>query len=232
MSTKLITLNIEGSKHLDRVIPFLKNENADMICLQEIYESDYKEIKKILDMEGLFSYMGDRDIYNDPKNMYKGKWGICFLTKLKIKNIHEHYYHGPFKKNEDISTDSRVLIVAELENCNIATTAFYYTPKGIATKEQIAAFEKMMEYLKKLDKVILCGDFNAPRGGEMFDSFKEYYKDNLPLSIKSTLDPKYHEVGNLNIVVDTIFSSSGINVSEVHAQDGLSDHKAIIGIIN
>ena len=32
---KIVSLNIEGSKHINRVIPFLESEQADVICLQE-----------------------------------------------------------------------------------------------------------------------------------------------------------------------------------------------------
>ena len=40
VSLKLVQLNIEGSKHLDTVIPFLREQRPDVLCLQELWEHD------------------------------------------------------------------------------------------------------------------------------------------------------------------------------------------------
>jgi exonuclease III len=34
--TKIISLNIEEDKHLERVLPFFKHQQADVILLQEV----------------------------------------------------------------------------------------------------------------------------------------------------------------------------------------------------
>jgi|GEM_PF-5115909 hypothetical protein len=44
---RFVSLNIERSKHLDLVIPFLQAQNADVVCLQELMD------KKMVD--GVFS---------------------------------------------------------------------------------------------------------------------------------------------------------------------------------
>ncbi|MEA2056412.1 MAG: hypothetical protein U9O78_01685, partial [Patescibacteria group bacterium] len=51
---KLISVNIEGDKHLDKVLPFLKKEQANVICLQEIYEHQQKNFEKELKMNSFF----------------------------------------------------------------------------------------------------------------------------------------------------------------------------------
>src|SRR3989338_8311574 len=40
VSIKLISLNIERSKHLNVVLPFLKREKPDVVCIQELLERD------------------------------------------------------------------------------------------------------------------------------------------------------------------------------------------------
>ena len=40
MSLKLVSVNIEGKKHLKTVTKFLTKENADMVCLMEVREID------------------------------------------------------------------------------------------------------------------------------------------------------------------------------------------------
>lgn len=41
---RLFSLNIERSRHLNRFIPFLRQYDADVDCLQEVVQSDLEEI--------------------------------------------------------------------------------------------------------------------------------------------------------------------------------------------
>src|SRR3989344_6064631 len=43
----IISLNIERSKHLERVIPFLSREKPDVFCVQEICESDIPLFERV-----------------------------------------------------------------------------------------------------------------------------------------------------------------------------------------
>lgn len=40
---KLISLNIEGHKHIDRQLPFFEIEAPDVLCLQEVFEPDVSD---------------------------------------------------------------------------------------------------------------------------------------------------------------------------------------------
>ena len=48
---KLISLNIEGHKHLERFLPYIKEQKADIICLQEVFESGMELFKKEFGMD-------------------------------------------------------------------------------------------------------------------------------------------------------------------------------------
>ena len=51
---KLISLNIEGDKHLDdKILPFFDKEKPDVLCLQEVFA---KDIQKICQRTGLEKY--------------------------------------------------------------------------------------------------------------------------------------------------------------------------------
>jgi len=39
-SIKIISLNIERSKHIDRILPFLVREQPDVFCVQELCKKD------------------------------------------------------------------------------------------------------------------------------------------------------------------------------------------------
>ncbi len=203
MPIKLVTLNIEGSKHLDRVIPFLTKEKADVICLQEVFLKDFKKISDALCTSGKFFPTTNVNKINKYKIDLNGECGVVLLTNLPNNGIKHHYYFG--SGNSPIFTDGdlidRVLVYTEItknsRTYRIGTTHFTWTPDGKPTEQQWKDFHNLMGFIKNFDDFILCGDFNAPRGREIFTEFTKDLKDNLPKDVVSTLDPKYHRVPTL-----------------------------------
>jgi exonuclease III len=51
---KLISLNINIDQFSNLVFPFLKKENPDVFCLQELLEEDFEKFKKEFDYQGVF----------------------------------------------------------------------------------------------------------------------------------------------------------------------------------
>ena len=45
---KLVSLNIEKDRHLDRIVPFLSEQMPDVFCAQEVYESSIPVIAEAL----------------------------------------------------------------------------------------------------------------------------------------------------------------------------------------
>lgn len=115
---------------------------------------------------------------------------------------------------------------------NIATTHFTWTPDGNPTKQQKEDFGELMRKINPLNQqIILCGDFNAPRGGEIYDTLAKKFTDNVPKNIKSTIDEELHEVKGLQYVVDSIFTGKHYSAKDVKVISGVSDHKAIKAMI-
>ena len=75
---------------------------------------------------------------------------------------------------------------------------------------------------------MLCGDFNAPRGGEIFGLLAQKYKDNVPQKYTTSIDGILHRAGPLPFMVDGLFSTPGYTVSHVEMVCGISDHCALI----
>lgn len=237
MTLKLITLNIEGDKHLGIVITFLKKEKADVVCLQEVFEEDFSVFKKNLKMEGEFFPMCC--VGKEHFRTKAGVVGVAYLTCLKHTPIEWHYYWGDrtIPKHTHATPYSKDLVFAvstvekDGEKYTIGTTHFTWTPHGQANEQQRRDFKSLMKRVKRYDELILCGDFNAPRGREMFTAFTRHFKDHVPTEVDSTLDPHFHNAKSLRYVVDGIFSTHHYSV-KVRVVDGLSDHKALVGIVN
>jgi exonuclease III len=240
---KLITINIEKSKHLERIIPFLQREKPDVLCVQEIIQADVPFIQEALDIDGQMLpttyHLQKGETEANPSQVE----GVALFTNLRRTPIRGYYYSGDGTINTHLQgSNSKVVIHTQISDefgtYNVATTKFKWTPDGKPSITQERHFKKLTQYLTGLTRylpghedIILCGDFNVPRGGPMFKKFAELYKDNLPSDITSTLDPQLHSAAPLELVVDTIFTTPGYIVSNVRVVEGLSDHKAVIAKI-
>ena len=240
---KLITLNIEGSKYLlTRVLPFLKREQPDVICLQEVFAVEVDKIEKILGVHGRFVPMADVDrvTIHTPKPL--GLWGIYLGTRLPTGDLGHQFYKGnathvpKFLENGNHNAPNRVVVWMEVTDGQadyvVATTHAIWSEEGAPTLDQHHYLDKLLKIIHQLPPHILCGDFNAPRGGEIFNRLKKEYRDNIPTTVKTTLDKKFHRAGELNFVVDGMFSHPEYTVKQVRVVDGLSDHMAVVGEVS
>ena len=81
-------------------------------------------------------------------------------------------------------------------------------------------------------RLVLCGDFNAPRGGEIFTRLATQSRDNVPSHYVTSIDPKLHRAGPLQLMVDGLFSTDGYRLSEVVLHNGVSDHCTITAVVH
>ena len=235
---KLVSINIEAAKHLDLVRGFLELENPDVICMQEVFEEDAKFFAKHFDLD--YRYVGMTKKHDTRNSTGLGIWGLAILSRYKILSDHTDFYVG----SEDLletydHTDKggvrKALLCVEVEEDDrkwrFANTHFTWTPNGQPTEDQRVHLEKLLEFLEKYPDIILCGDFNAPRGGEVWSKLALVYKDNIPDTVKTTVDKNNHIAGDLQLVVDGLFTTPEYGVSNVEVLDGLSDHCAIVAEI-
>lgn len=245
MSLKLISLNVEMDRHYDTVIPFLKNENPDVICLQEVLEKDFEMYKRELGVDGFYkpSEYVYSPAYGGPKNE---RHGVAIFAK-KLLNTKYVYYVGseksidtPFEEYfvNGEHPENRVLLIAQVADNNreeftIATTHFTLTHFGEATPLQLGNLELLHAELEKIPEFALAGDFNAPRGNATFDKLATYYKDNIPEEYDTSIDMSMHRNrhNNFKHMVDGLFTTPNYTATNVRLQDGLSDHMATVAEI-
>lgn len=245
---KLISLNIESDKHFDRLRPFFAKEKPDVVCLQEVLKADLDALSEIVFPDGepevIFVPQMDlkkANIFDIPA---RGQWGIAVFSWLKIQAAHFGYYSYskyasegelPDLENDDPNSPHRGYIHVDVEKDNqtfsIANVHFTWSPKGEATEEQREALGNLLALLQDYPQLILCGDFNAPRGRATFNTLAQYYKDNIPENVTTTLDHNLHYAGKLDLVVDGIFTTEHYQANNVRVVDGVSDHCAIVAEI-
>lgn len=232
----LISLNIEKDKHLNRVRNFFNDQGPDVICLQEVFERDFETLKRELNMEGVFAPMahtGDAGFI----------LGVAIFSRFKIISKEVLYYAGD-EKNIPVHDESnnpksynRAVLMASigLENgeiFNIGTTHFTWTYNGEADEFQREDVSRMLSLLDNKKSFILCGDFNAPRGKEIFSIIASKYKDNIPPEYESSIDPDLHRKKDLRLMVDGLFSTPDYKAEDVKLVSGVSDHCAMTANIS
>lgn len=241
MSIKLISVNIERNKHLDTVLPFLEREQPDVLCLQELFENHVAEFEHALSAA---SYFVPMHLEKTGETM-----GLGIFSRLPISDCSAAQYAGergalttfldgtPEEKNK---TSKRILVGATIDSIRILTTHFTWTPDGQADDFQRADVRSLVQDLEKEKDFVLCGDFNAPRGGEIFSLFAARYTDTIPTHYQTSLDPNLHRVGptlfrtqNMHTyMVDGLFSTPAYQVSDVRLEFGVSDHAAVVATID
>lgn len=227
---KLITLNIEKDKHLGRVLPFLMQQNSDVISLQEVLKDDLLAFKKALGVKSAFAPM--KILLTDQGAK---EFGVAVLSKYPFEASSEYYVGTQDSLPEAMpgtpTQTNHVALITTItkddQPYRVINTHFTWTPDGQADDRQRTHLKNLLKILEKLNSFVLVGDFNAPRGREIFSKIAERYKDNLPAFVTTTLDKTYHRAGDLQLVVDGIFSTSNYKVENVQIHEGLSDHKAL-----
>jgi endonuclease/exonuclease/phosphatase family metal-dependent hydrolase len=90
----------------------------------------------------------------------------------------------------------------------------------------------MLGILKDKRQYVLCGDFNASRGGEIYKTLSQCMKDNVPLSYDTSIDPERHRIKGLRAMVDGLFTTPVYGVSDVRLHFGVSDHGALEAVVS
>jgi len=241
---RLTSLNIEGQQHLNLVLPFLRKQESDVICLQEVLEADIHEIQEVtgtnvVEYVPLVQFQGP----NTARMPEVSRWGILYLVKrsLEVVNPKVDFYKKdslqlPIYTPQDPNCVDRAILAATIikngKQYRVITTHFTWSPNGQPIPEQESNMQTLLSLLKKEDEFVFCGDTNAPRGGKIWNMIESNYHDNIPKNVQTTIDRTMHKSSSVgDYVVDCLFSTQQYKVRRVEVANGVSDHMAISGVI-
>src|SRR3989344_3852960 len=248
MSIKLVSVNIERDKHLDRVIPFIQSEKPDVLCVQELNEKNIPLfVATMKSRSHKFSPM-----LRHIKEPGLPAIGVGIFSRLPVRSFGEHYYLGnpdivPEIDHDMLPTDwespaNGALLSAEIvrhtSTFRVATTHFTWSPRGEVTNRQRQDVRAMLDTTLPLGELIFAGDFNAPRGGEIFSFINDHYHDAIPARYKTSIDISLHRAGKerpeelVDKMVDGLFLTPGYRAGGVRLERGVSDHCAVVAHIH
>ena len=234
----IVCLNIERSRHLDRVIPFLAREAPAVACLQEVVADDLPRLQSDAGLDyghfvAMATHPADSRVF-----------GIAILSRTPFAATDALVYAGGgdgrtlFDRatpESKIATCRYAVALATVDLAgrplHIATTHFPWTPDGGTLPFQRVAAEAVISGLRATP-LVLTGDFNAPRGGPIFARFAATWRDCIPPHVTTSLDPVLHRAGPLELMVDGLFTTADYVAANVALHRGVSDHQAITADIN
>lgn len=241
-SLSLVSVNVERSKHLDLILPFLERQAADVVCIQEICERDIPKFEfvlgKILAYAPLTVHPNHERAEVDQNDPVLE--GIAMFSRLSVVKTAVTYYvgseDGARNKPPHRVADDLPFMVCDIEKeraiFRIGTLHFTWTPNGEANDMQRAHLSALLPVLEATGEMVFCGDLNAPRGKEIFGEFAKRYKDNIPEHHSTSIDGSLHRAGQLPYMVDGLFSTPVYRVSGVELVPGVSDHCAIVATVS
>lgn len=238
---KLLSLNIEVDNHLERVTQFFAKENPDVACLQEVFKDDVQKLKDAFGaIDFVFAPMGKSVNENPYRLALRGEYGLLLLSKHPIVSSKTVYYVGsadsiPELIVGDPNTLNRCFIAANIkiaeEIFTVVTTHFTWSPGGKAIPLQRENMKSFLQTMDEVGECVLCGDFNAPRGKEVWAELTARFTDNIPPEVTTTIDQNLHRQHGIQLVVDGVFTTPQYSAQNVRVVEGLSDHKAVVADI-
>lgn len=152
---KIVTYNVNGIRAAvgKSLLEWLKDENPDIVCFQEI-KADMSKIPA-----ALFEELGYHHYWYPAER--KGYSGVAILSKLKAHNV--VYGCG----NEAYDFEGRV-IRADFDNFSVMSI---YHPSGTSGEDRQAFKMLWLEFFSRyanevrqqIPNLILCGDYNICR---------------------------------------------------------------------
>jgi endonuclease/exonuclease/phosphatase family metal-dependent hydrolase len=231
----LASINIERSRHLSRVATFLRAQAPEVVCLQELVPDDLAALGDGLGYEHRF-YI---PMCRFPEPGGARTVGVGILSRHAFASTEDVCYGGGGggvdvldRSSEEARFRTNRYSVALVgiglgaETFTIGTTHFPWTDNARTSDFQRTACDTLLRLLKGRS-LVLAGDFNAPRGKEIFGRLATQWTDHIPPTQVSSLDPVLHRAPHLQLMVDGVFSTDDYSVSGVALHQGVSDHCAI-----
>lgn len=251
MILKILQLNIYGGKYLDNVINFLKNNDFDIIHLQEAAtgklnsdnKNSFEEIKNALDYNGIFAasseLIDDKNSLYGNATLYKKNLKIVKTNSIFLKNyskwgdLGERFdtdpSHIPLIENQGRVVVS-VLFDFNGQQIEFLNTHLAWSESPTDTPEKLRQAKLLIDYLKKLkNPFVLTGDFNVDASSNIVKSINKIARNiTEENNITNTLNPRLHRIKQLfpkGLAVDFVYITHSLKVNDFKLiEEDLSDH--------
>lgn len=239
---KLIQLNVWQNKLHKQLMNFLKEEQADIMCLQEICSSDitvplfpglrgFEAIKETF--PGYHAYFSP--CFESPMFGTTCRFGNAIFSRFPLVDTETIFINGAYQKSEmpdasitNIRNVQRATVRSEQGHFCLVNHHAYWVPSEVGNEISVAKMEKVADILKESPRpLIFSGDLNVTFKSPAMRPVHALLRD---LTQEHDIPTTLSTVGKFpNIPCDHICVSEGVNVQNFAASEALvSDHKPLI----
>jgi len=168
---------IDGKIDLERIAALIKENNADIVALQEVDKGVERTARRDLPQE--LAKLTGMSVYFDRNIIYQGgDYGNAVLTKFPIKQKKNTHYKM-LREGEQRGALQLVLDVHGKDLLFIDTHIDYRSDDA----ERFINADELKQIVEKAGKmpVIMCGDFNDSPGSRTHQKIKGFISDTWEL---------------------------------------------------
>ena len=238
---RILQLNVWTGRIKGALLDFLRNNDFDVICIQEAAWSNSKQkelenffatVDQIKEASGLryesrSSNWGMR-IFTEDNIMEQGNVILCKSEIVEDRNELVHNEYHVIEDVQDFYEHAYTLQIAKLKSGVIIVNHHgYWKPTPMGDEVTVKVMQKVADIIKELTgPIIMCGDLNiiheAPAMRELDflrDLTFEYGIDNTLSGLKF----------NGKVACDHILVNDAVRVKRFRVLDDIvSDHKALV----
>lgn len=250
---KLVSRNIAiRETNNNGVIDFLRQQNADIVCLQEVGKGEEKSVKSEYDSfhaiqnTNLYPYwfIGESHEFKgfNTRNIdfwgYMRQWNVI-LSKYPIIKAENIFYHRQFERRDDFTTRTqtdhgRMLtkVIVHIDGSDVQV----YNVHGIRTgdKKWDERTTKQCEFIiSKAQEhnlpTIIAGDFNLLPDTEGIQIMNKTFQNNISRFNIISTRPSFDDwLDKWDLVVDYVFSKD-VEIKDCYITNiDTSDHLPLI----
>lgn len=211
----------------DYIVDTIKNERADIICLQEaIVKSDYlPSIAEYITKNTGLKYSVEYELSDSHINI-GCKMGVVICSKYELSNVEKVLLDNPnlvYQVNENTTyySHDKGFIITNVEG--VTLIAGHLLPFHIFKETPLnylnifeKADDKFINVYNENEKIVLCGDFNFGDAKKLFPKMMEKCKETIEEPTKN------------NKQSDHLIISNNLECSYSEVKDNIFDHKFII----
>lgn len=236
---KLLQANIWGGRLGHQIVDLLKEESADIVCLQEVVSAPGDALVSTT-LEELQQEAGYAHAFFSPVFSFHimtkiAGFGNAIVSHLPLEEQQTIFTRLELKENFDFDTDDynirnlqhSVVRVGDTQLHILNHHGHHIRQHKNGDAETLRQCQVIAEYVQTLEgPVILTGDFNLAPHSESLELL-----NNTLVNLSSThkLKTTRTQLTHKTEVCDYIFVSKDIQVQKFYASDTIaSDHKALI----
>ena|SRR5258708_14306903 len=249
MKIKVLCLNLfEGGLFWENIEAFVKKENPDILCLQEVFNGGIDQPLNFQSMVRLTSLLPKYNFYYSPElceiwPQGGGDGGNAVFSRFPITSQETTFLHREYqriirpKDEKDFSHYPKnlqhVIVDVNGKSLQVFNLHGIWGMDGRDTQERLQMSEIIVGKIQEKVPAVLMGDFNLKPDTQTIANIEKHMINIFKGDLTTTFNMRHKtNPGYATAVVDMFFATSDLKIiAKLCPEDDVSDHKPLIVVI-